>query len=200
MSSRDPSDVGTWYCIRCQMHHEQPVCQRCLKRYRGVHADVVLAEKDADIRQWNGLNQQLRGEIAAKDATIEALRREVERLTTEVADHKEAMALEVAENLRIFDAMGLTTAESFGHDTATDAIIRVYNEMKDRATTAERQLAECREAVRVFKEEWRDELILRAMREPMACNAEQASHVADQRIALILRANALAAAAIKETP
>lgn len=89
---------------------------------------------DTPAEQVNAINRAFADTIAAKDA-------EIRRLGEELEDYKESLAMEVGENVRIFEAMGLTTNESFGHDTATGAIIRVYNAMKERANAAESKLA-----------------------------------------------------------
>lgn len=101
---------------------------------------------DTPAEQVHNINRAFADTIAAKDA-------EIRRLGEELEDYKESLAMEVGENVRIFEAMGLTTNESFGHDTATGAIIRVYNAMKERANAAESKLAALESRVGEMEEE-----------------------------------------------
>lgn len=64
------------------------------------------------------------GEHFVSLEAAQALLSRNEELEQEVADHKESLAMELAENLELFGMLGLTTEEDFGHETSTAAIVR----------------------------------------------------------------------------
>ena len=114
-----------------------------------LDADEVSIEPPANIRDSCHVSYSLhrsivdrlekregrtRDELATADDTIHILR-------NHVAELKEMQADEMAENLELFNALGLTKPEDFGNKTATQAIIDRYREMESALATLRLKVA-----------------------------------------------------------
>lgn len=98
------------------IHIEPPAHVRdsCAVSYSLHRAIVEKLEKQA---------KRTRDELAIADDTIHILR-------NNVAELREMQADEMAENLELFNVLGLTKPEDWGNKTATQAIIDRYREME----------------------------------------------------------------------
>lgn len=94
-----------------------------------------------------GLEKQLKSALDKLDAAERALKVAEQHC----ADRDESLAVELSENLALFNLLGLKTAADFGNDTSTAALRKRIVTLIEERDTAKRACAEMREALEMWR-------------------------------------------------
>ena len=88
------------------------------------------------LTDWNEVVATCKQSLSTTDAGKSLLDR-LKKAESEASDLKESLALELAENIKLFDLLGLKTPGCFEHNTSTEAVTIKVKELLDRLQALE---------------------------------------------------------------